>query len=663
MKKWLIQFVCFGIAHGAFGQSPPFQPQTAILQKRVFTYNHDRELEQATHSNGTIENWTIDKVHNITQYQRIVQIPDLTLEQATMLPSTTVASGANVTINVTDRNVGTLLANAHSINVYFFVLQAIPNPLPTPIYTQLQAALTANNGLQRALTFQIPSGHANGQRYILLKTDGDNAVTEGNENNNTIWIPITIRNCALTVNSNITHDLCANGRGSIAINSVPTSVPPLQYQWSNGANAATINNLNAGNYIVTITDANNCPVTQSFDVTAGIRMTTAPNVRNERCPDLSNGSIDLNVNGGTLPYRYTWNNGSTNANLTNLSASSYQVTVKDANDCEVSTNNLLITAPPPVGFTSTIADETCLQRGSITLNMNNGTLPYTYIWSHNPNLNQPVANNLIAGNYAVTVTDDANCTKTQSFVIRGFTSMSAICTPSPIHCNQQGSIAVTAEGGTAPYTYTWNHTPIPTSNPTVSNLLSGTYVVTVTDRNGCTVEQTATIAPYTPLNMVSNPVNQSDNGLGSIQLSVTGGRAPYQYRWNHPAGTNSPIARNLEAGTYTVTVTDADNCTKNTTIIILDTRTPTNVSIVQNGQAIEIAPNPSFDQFVVSVKGLTIVQVTCLDEAGKTMAMQDFKLVDGQKAPLPFQIQAAGNYVLVFKTIDNQKIVKKIVKY
>ncbi|NCX45269.1 MAG: adhesin, partial [Betaproteobacteria bacterium] len=132
--------------------------------------------------------------------------------------------------------------------------------------------------------------------------------------------------------------------------------------------------------------------------------------------------------------------------------------------------------------------------------------------------------------------------------------------------NSTGSINLTVTGGVAPYTYAW------TNNATTQNLTNipaGVYTVVATDANGCTTTQTVTITqPQGALALSTTKVDVLcfGNSTGSINLTVTGGTAPYTYAWSNNTTQEDP--QNLAAGTYTVTVTDANGCTAQTSVTI-----------------------------------------------------------------------------------------------
>src|SRR5206468_1059440 len=198
--------------------------------------------------------------------------------------------------------------------------------------------------------------------------------------------------------------------------------------------------------------------------------------------------------------------------------------------------------------------------GSIDLTVTGGTAPYSYLWSTGAISEDLSA--LVAGNYSVTVTDAKGCTATQSVTIGQPAAALAVSdTHVDVNCfgGSTGSIDLTVSGGTTPYSYLWNNGSI---SQDLSALVAGDYSVTVTDAKGCTATQSVTIArPAAALAVGETHVDVSCFGgsTGSIDLTVTGGTAPYSYLWS--TGAISEDLSALAAGLYSVTVTDAKGCT------------------------------------------------------------------------------------------------------
>jgi len=225
--------------------------------------------------------------------------------------------------------------------------------------------------------------------------------------------------------------------------------------------------------------------------------------------------------------------------------------------------------------------------GSIDLTVVGGTAPYTYSWNTTPAQITEDLSNLAAGTYTATITDDNGCTTTASVTLNQPASgMVASTTQTDVLCtgNSTGSIDLTVTGGTAPYAYSWNTTPVQTTED-LSNLQAGTYTVTITDQSNCTTTSTIVITePTSPLSASTTQVNVLCNGntTGSIDLTVSGGTGPYTYSWNTTPVQPTQDLSNLGAGSYTVTITDENGCSTVASVTITE---PTPLNATLDGQS------------------------------------------------------------------------------
>ncbi|MEG1592455.1 MAG: T9SS type A sorting domain-containing protein, partial [Chryseobacterium sp.] len=222
-----------------------------------------------------------------------------------------------------------------------------------------------------------------------------------------------------------------------------------------------------------------------------------------------------------------------------------------------------ITQPTAMSATTSQTNISCNggTNGTASIVVTGGTAPYTYSWSPSGGT-AATASGLAAGTYTVTVTDANACTITRTVTITQPTAMSATTSQTNISCNggSNGTASIVVTGGTAPYTYSWS--PTGGTAATASGLAAGTYTVTVTDANACTITRTVTITqPATAVSGTTVVTNVACNGsaTGAINLTPTGGTAPYTFNWG--GGITTEDRTNLAAGTYTVTITDANGCT------------------------------------------------------------------------------------------------------
>lgn len=389
---------------------------------------------------------------------------------------------------------------------------------------------------------------------------------------------------------------CTANTGSATV-SVSGGTAPYTYSWSpSGGNAATANGLGVGTYTVTVTDNNGCQDTAMVNIsTLNGPVISNPQQTNVTCFGLSDGTASVTVSGGTAPYTYSWSpSGGNAATATGLSSGTYTVTVTDNAGCSA-TQTFNITEPTVlVATTSSVTPANCgVSNGAASVSVTGGNGIYTYSWSPSGG-SAASASGLAAGSYVVTVTDQNGCQDTANVLITtvGGPTINVV-TQNNVSCNggSDGSITVSASGANPPYTYQWS--PVGGNAATASNLSAGTYTVTVTDSLGCVSVQTFTISQPNPIvpNATTTAANCATND-GSISLSPSGGTAPYTYSWSPVGSTNSSIS-NIAGGVYTVTITDANNCTYTGSVTVPVTGnlnvdiTPTTASIIQ-GDSVQL---------------------------------------------------------------------------
>ncbi len=393
----------------------------------------------------------------------------------------------------------------------------------------------------------------------------------------------------LTATPTSANPTCGNSNGSISIG-VTGGTAPYTYAWTpNVSTTASATGLSAGTYSITVTDGCGDITTVVVTLTSTSLSVTANVTANEPCNGNCVGSINTTIIGGVGPFTYSWSpSGGTGATASSLCANTYTVTVTDHNGC-VGTASVTITQPP--ALTATIGPATNVlcnggNNGSDIVTVGGGTPAYTYSWNTSPVQTNANATGLTAGSYTVTVTDANGCTITASVTItQPVAPLSATTSAVPATCGQfNGSATANPAGGTGPYTYSWN--PTLQTGQTATGLSAATYTVTITDANGCTLTaavnvpslsgETVTISP--PVNVLCNGGNN-----GSAIANPSGGLAPYTYLWT-PTSQTGQTATGLTAGSYTVTVTDANGCVATASITITQppvltasTAPPTNV--------------------------------------------------------------------------------------
>ena len=406
-------------------------------------------------------------------------------------------------------------------------------------------------------------------------------VTDDNGCNDTTQVTISQPPPLSISISNVSNVTCHGGSDGTALVSVTGGIPPYSYNWSNSTaqTGPAAVNLLAGSYMVSVTDANGCIATVSINITEPQAVNASINSSiNVLCNSWASGSANVSVTGGISPYSYIWNTipAQMSPTATNLSAGSYVVTVSDVNGC-TDTAGISITQPNSMLVSLSVSNPFCTggTNGSATANVTGGTAPYTFTWNTIPTQTTATATSLAPGTYSVTISDANGCTSTASATIAmPSTSLNAsIVSASPVLCygSNNGSATAAVSGGTAPYSYFWNSSPFQVG-ASASGLSAGNYVVTVTDNNGCSDTAHVTITqPSAPLNTQTGAITHvtcHDGQNGNASTIVTGGIAPYSFNWGTNPSQTTSSAMSLAAGTYVVTVTDANGCTTSQSVTI-----------------------------------------------------------------------------------------------
>ncbi len=345
---------------------------------------------------------------------------------------------------------------------------------------------------------------------------------------------------------------------------------PFQYEWSNGESGQAITDLTTGIYFCTITDFGGCqlvtdPIFVDFD---DLVVYSIKDVLASPCKGNRSGTIELRIEGGLPPYQINWSNGRRGSVVTNLEDGSYSATITDATSCSTIIDSVMVTSPQ-VLTTGIVQqrDNDCIggNSGFIQLGILGGSPPYNISWSNGSNSN--VNNNLEAGTYSATVTDQNDCLSILSDI--------AIIDPEEldieltaiehITCNggTNSFVDITVRGGTAPYSYFWSDG---TNKQDIVNREAGLYHVTVSDVKSCSaVLENIEILEPSPLNVrIDSLVNVSCAGSesGFVEIEATGGTGPYEYNWGIFDGNqlSENFLDSLLPGAYSLTVVDNFEC-------------------------------------------------------------------------------------------------------
>ncbi|MCS6904558.1 MAG: SBBP repeat-containing protein [Bacteroidia bacterium] len=436
--------------------------------------------------------------------------------------------------------------------------------------------------------------------YILVITD-----SKGCQLTRSFSVP---ENSALVVSlENITAVTCAgNNSGKLNI-TVRGGAAPYVFAWQgpNGfqANTEDLNDVAAGDYVLTVRDARNCTLNKQYTIpTPAPLVVTLGSTTNISCHNGSNGSIAINVTGGTEPYTFNWSgpNGfsSTQKDLTNLAVGTYVGKVTDTKGCSTEAT-VTLTQPLPLALEFSKQDISCSGRkdGRISITVGGGTPPYAYTWS-GPDINpsaQALQVNLGAGEYVVEVTDANNCTTLRRNIqIIEPAPLIAIVQPTRVTCRggRDGKIDLTVRGGTPPYTYTWTLPGGTTTNTEdLSNLVAGNYAFSVSDARNCLLAPgVVTVEDGTLLTIRIATDDPTTFCAGqSATLVAVASEPNVRYQWstfNESGGGFISIDGATEqrflasrAGQYKVSVENQEGCKAESEIVTIVVNTLPSVSI------------------------------------------------------------------------------------
>ena len=493
----------------------------------------------------------------------------------TVTPVSGICTGVNFTVTITVNpsisiadtiiNSRCYLANSGSIEI------SISGGVPFTV------------GSPYLISWTGPNGYTNTNEDIFSLEPGDYTVVINDDGGCPFTNTFTITEPDELIFSTIVFDpetISCSGAddGSIGIE-ISGGTTPYQYNWTrNGtffSNTDDLSNLTPGNYEITVTDANSCiPITQSFQIIEpALLEVSLINQVDIICFGDATGEININTTGGrqievstgVFDYSHAWTgpNGYTSnlQNLSGLIAGTYNLTVTDKSGC-TDTLEVILNQTDEIIIDYTPTEIECYgdNNASITINsISGGNAPYTIAWS---NLGSGmVQNNLSAGTYIITVTDNTNCEKQATVIIDEAPIFSINPTVTQVSCfgENDASISLNLVGGIAPVTLVWNDAT--TAGVERNNIGPGSYTVTITDGTPCVITETFTIVEPDPLALsanVTDALDCDDANSGAINLIVTGGTLPLSYSWSNGATTED--LSSIPPGDYSVVITDANNC-------------------------------------------------------------------------------------------------------
>lgn len=360
--------------------------------------------------------------------------------------------------------------------------------------------------------------------------------------------------------SDIIDEDCGSANGSVTVNATGGN-GSFTYLWNTTPqqNTQTINNLQAGSYIVTVSSAGCSSIdTVIINNTGGATVTISST--DEHCGK-GDATATANASGGSGNYTYIWstNPPQTDQTALNLSEGSYFVTVSDGSCNAIANVTINNIQGPKIDSIINFKNESCSKANATAqVSVSGGTLPYAYLWSTTPPQQSAILTGVQAGKYFITITDSQNCSVVDSVI---FTNSPApvltLVSKTDDQCGKnEGSISVSVSSGSPPYSYKWNVNPA-LDSATINNLSKGIYTVTVTDSVGCTAILTDSI-----INIVSFSVfiraldahcNQSN---GSAFVEHNPNDSLLNYKWSSNSLINNDTLLNIQPGDHYVVVSD-----------------------------------------------------------------------------------------------------------
>ena len=500
------------------------------------------------------------------------------------------------TITITDANDCTYTSEAITINgplCSLIININADNNISCNGGSDGQATATASDGTL-PYTYQWSAG-ANNQTTATATnlSAGMHTVTITDANACEISGEVSITEPpSLTLNLSSDDVTCVGGNTGFAEAMVEGGTPDVAgnytYQWSantGGQTTPNVFNLSAGTYTVTVTDANTCQISGEVSITEPDILSTNISTTDASCGN-ADGTATVTVSGGIPPYTYyQWDdpNNQITETATDLAAGTYNVTVADVYGCTVVGSTDINDSGAPTA-TATSTDASCGNAdGTATVTATSGTPSYTYQWDDPNNQTTSTAIGLEAGTYNVTITDMNNCTAVANITVNAPAqiNINAITTDSVSCFNENdGQLTIYASQGMGDYQFSIdngnNFVTTPNSTYTFDNLNTGNYDIIVMDDLGCIdtfpnnpviIEQPNGLSI---IGLFSNDVSQgTDNG--SIVFCIAGGTPPYQVTHTEALGNlgigigcsmgESFGIYDLPADTYTITITDANDCT------------------------------------------------------------------------------------------------------
>lgn len=391
-----------------------------------------------------------------------------------------------------------------------------------------------------------------------------------------LLVPIFGFNQTLSVQFSGTEPTCFNlPTGKISAIPIGGTLP-YSFKWSNGALTSEINNILAGSYSVTITDALNRTATGSYNLTQPSKLS----VKMERIVCGNPTTVKAVVTGGVGPYTFAWDTGSTFDTTMVRQENKYCVSVTDSRLCANISCEPIIITPMVVAVDAKNISCNGFQDGQLVASAGGGTQPYSYKWSNGQNTKD--VRNLASGVYTVTVTEKGGCSITSRATVAEPLKLTIPLNITQPTCSGETSGRIIAQpaGGNAPYRFSWS---TGSNSSSLNFLAAGAYSLTVVDTKGCNAMITTNLESQSAINLFTTSKAETCLGMGDGELRVSpvGGVGPYRFKWN--SGESDSLIKLKITGNYVVTVTDAIGCVKSANVLMTAAASAMIIDVTNSG--------------------------------------------------------------------------------
>jgi len=551
-----------------------------------------------------------------------------------VLPGVVGLSAGNYSVTVTDNN-GCIGSATVAITEPVALTTTISSTnITCNSFCDGVATLAASGGTGAYTYSWLPGGETTSSITGLCPGNYAVTATDASGCTSSKTVAITVP-AVISTTVTPTDATCFGGCNGTAIATSTGGTGAYTYSWNPGAlTGFSVTGLCANSYVLTTTDANGCVVTSSFNISSPSVLQAGITSTPTSCTNTCDGTATASPLGGTGAYTFLWSNGQTTITATGLCATSYTLTLSDANGCTIApTTN--IASPPALTQASSVTGATCLVcNGDITVIGSGGTPPYSYFWSTGATTG--TITGLCAGIYIDTLMDANGCISVDTISVSNTTGPVISLTGTNIDCfggcNGTATVA-TVTGNGPPWIYSWSFTAPTQTTQTATGLCANQYFASVSDISGCVTIDDVNITEPGALAANASVTNASCFGIcnGSISATPTGGTGAYTYAWL-PGGQTTNSITGQCAGNYTLTLRDANNCSLVSAItigqntILTSTLTSTNNSCnaACNGTAsITIAGGTFPYTYLWNLGGQTTTTATGLCAGNYTITVND----------------------------------------